>query len=49
MKIKGRNSIARAAWDHRGAGRHRNKALRGSGKGCGKAARHPKHKGGRRG
>ena len=27
------------------AGKHTNKALRGSGKGKGKSARHPKHKG----
>ena len=33
-----------AAWNHRGAGKHQNKARRGSGKGSGKAARHPKHK-----
>lgn len=44
-KPKIRNPIARAAWDHRGAGRHRNKALRGSGKVAGKAGRHPKHRG----
>ena len=31
-------------WNHRGAGKHRNKARRGSGIGSGKAARHPKHK-----
>jgi len=41
---KTRNLVALAAWNHRGAGKHRNKARRGSGIGSGKAARHPKHK-----
>ena len=45
MRIKTRNQIALAAWNHKGAGKHANKARRGSGKGSGKAARHPKHKG----
>ena len=45
MKRNGRNLIALAAWNHRGAGKHANKARKGSGKGSGKAARHPKHKG----
>jgi len=45
MKREGRNLIALAAWNHRGAGKHKNKSNRGSGKGSGKAARHAKHKG----
>ena len=45
MRPKVRNQIALAAWNHRGAGKHKNKARRGSGKGSGKSARHPKHKG----
>ena len=44
MKIKGRNLVALAAWNHTGAGKHKNKTRRGSGKGSGKQARHPTHK-----
>jgi hypothetical protein len=45
MRVKTRNQIALAAWNHTGAGKHKNKARRGSGKGSGKPARHAKHKG----
>jgi len=39
---RGRNWTAVAAFQRNGAGKHKNKALRGSGKGQGR--RHPKHK-----
>jgi hypothetical protein len=39
---KTRNWIAVAAHQRSGAGKHKNKALRGSGKGQGR--RHPKHR-----
>jgi len=44
---KERNIVAMAMILRTGghAGKHGNKSLRGSGKGKGKAARHPKHKG----
>ena len=45
MRVKIRNQIALAAWNHSGAGKHQNKARRGCGKGSGKVARHAKHKG----
>ncbi len=48
MRVKTRNQIALAAWKHLGAGKHINKARRGTGKGSGKAARHAKHKGNKR-
>ncbi len=46
---KERNIVAMAMILRTGghAGKHTNKSLRGSGKGKGKAARHPKHKGAR--
>jgi len=44
-KITSRNWIAVAAFQRSGGGKHANKALRGSGKGSGKAGRSPKHKG----
>ena len=44
-KITTRNWIAVAAFQRSGGGKHANKALRGSGKGSGKAGRSPKHKG----
>jgi len=45
--MKNRNPIAVALQKRGGslAGRHGNKPMRGSGKGKGKARRHPKHKG----
>ena len=45
MRGKIRNQFALAGWNHPGAGKHKNKARRGSGKGSGKGARHAKHKG----
>jgi hypothetical protein len=45
MRTKTRNWTAVAAFQRSGAGKHKNKARRGSGKGSGKAARHAKHKG----
>ena len=44
---KERNIVAMAMILRTGghAGKHTNKSLRGSGKGKGKTARHPKHKG----
>jgi hypothetical protein len=45
MRTKTRNWIAIAAFQRGGAGKHANKARRGSGKGSGKSARHVKHKG----
>ncbi len=44
-KPTSRNWIAVAAFQRSGGGKHANKALRGSGKGSGKAGRSPKHKG----
>ena len=45
MRTKIRNWIAVAAFQRNGAGKHQNKAQRGTGKGSGKRARHAKHKG----